>query len=590
MNYHFANQTSFNSKIARRIFSMFVFCALIPLLAISAVSFFFVSSQLKDQAYERLRQQCKSKGLQIFEHLTILEDQIAMAAGEYVQHDVMHLDMRPYDAHNREGSGFKHIFLLKPDGTKISIFDHDGNLDPTVFESLMNSDKNQILISLRNDEDCFPGLFIKRLLDPAQPGQGYIVGEVDPLYLFSIGTEGALPPEVDMEVRQLDGEVLISSIFDNEMDKNFNEIITQRALTGKHTYTFNGKQNIYSYWSLFLRHRFGHPDWVIIFSQTKASILSPFYKFSYIYVLLILLTFFSIILLSIRTIEKRTIPIETLKKGAMRIAKGEFGHPVTITSGDEFEELSKTFNEMSDKLKQGQAMLLQAAKMSTFGQMGAGIVHEIGQPLTAISGYAELMRMGLSPDKHQYYSETICSETQRLAKIIAKFRNFSRSSQEVFTQLNLNEILDNTRDLLDHNLKMKSVQLEFAKNEKLPVVSGDKDGLQQVFLNLMVNAIDALEEKPKGERSIWVKSYADIEMVRIEISDNGCGIAPQIQQSIFDPFFTTKSEDKGTGLGLSIISSIIHKHEGKITLESAVDMGTRFIISLPVSRCGQNIG
>lgn len=585
MNYPFVNQISFNSKVARRIFSMFIFCALIPLLTISAVSYFFVSNQLEDQAYERLRQQCKSQGVQIYEHLTNLEIEITAAASEYNQNGLKNFIKRPYDAYTREGSGFKRIFLLKPDGTIKSIIDHFEGLRPIKFESLINDDTDQILISLESEDDHFPLLFIKRLLDPAQPEKGYVVGEINPIYLYGIGTEGALPPEVNMEVRQLDGKILISSFAGKQLDANFSNTFMLNSSTGKFTSIYNGKSYINCYWSLFLRHRFGCPDWVIIFNQSQASILSPVIKFSYIFILLILLTFLSIVLLSIRAIKKRTIPIETLKRGAMRIANGEFGHQVTITSADEFEDLSKTFNEMSDKLKQDQALLLQAAKMSTFGQMGAGIVHEIGQPLSAISGYADLMRLGQSPDKHQHYLETICTATERLAKIISKFRIFSRSSEETFQQLNLNDILDNTHDLLEHNLNIKSVRLEVAKNNELPFVQGDQDALQQVFLNLIVNAIDAVEEKPEGERFIWVKSYADTEMVHIDISDNGCGIPPESQQSVFDPFYTTKSEDKGTGLGLAIISSIIHKHKGKIALASVVDEGTRFIISLPIDRC-----
>ena len=169
--------------------------------------------------------------------------------------------------------------------------------------------------------------------------------------------------------------------------------------------------------------------------------MSPVLRFSYVFILLILLTFFFIVLLSLRSIRNRTVPIEILKKGAMRIANGEFGHQVTVTSRDEFEDLAETFNEMSFRLEKGQSMLLQAAKMSTFGQMAAGIVHEIGQPLSAISGYAQLMQQGLAPESHPNYLEIICREAQRMAKIISKFRVFSRASREKLQPVNLNEIV-----------------------------------------------------------------------------------------------------------------------------------------------------
>jgi signal transduction histidine kinase len=582
MSYPFVHEMSFKSKVARQIFSMFVLCSLLPLLAISAVSFYFVCDQLKNQAYDRLRQQCKSQGLQIYDHLTKLDSELAIAANEYRRAGSKVLVGRPYDANNREGSGLKRIFLLKSDGTLEPIMNRCEDLRLKALKTELDRDRNRMLISWSGEDSRFPQLFMKRLLDQAHPEKGLLVGEINPLYLFGIGTEGALPPEVNMEVRQVDGVVLISSLIGAQLNIDLATTADQRALSGKLKSSYS-EAYICSYWSLFLRHRFGSPDWIIIYRQSRASILSPVFGFTYIFILLILLTFSVIVLFSTRVIRKRTVPIETLKQGAMRIANGEFGHRVAISSGDEFEELSFTFNEMSEKLKQGRDMLMQAAKMSTFGQMGAGIVHEIGQPLHAISGYAELMRMGVSPDKHQRYLETICSETQRLTKIVSKFRVFSRLSREEPKQLCIDDILENTHDLLDHSLKMKRVQLELTKNDDLPSISGDKDALQQVFLNLIVNAIDALEEKPEGARLIRIKSCADKEMVHIEISDNGCGIPPENQRLVFDPFFTTKGEDKGTGLGLAIISSIIHKHEGEISLASVVDEGTRFTISLPIS-------
>jgi two-component system NtrC family sensor kinase len=353
-------------------------------------------------------------------------------------------------------------------------------------------------------------------------------------------------------------------------------------MAGNYESVYHQKPYINSYWSLFLRHRFGAPDWVVVLSQNRASVLLPLTRFALIFVLMTLLALFSIMLFSVHAIRKRMVPIGSLQEGAKRIADGEFGYQVAIASGDEFEALGDTFNEMSNKLKQGQSMLMQAAKMSTFGQMGAGIVHEIGQPLGAISGYVELMRMGVAADKHQRYLETIEGETRRLARIISKFRIFSRSSQDVAELLDLNTVLDNVHDLLSHNLAIKKVRMELVKDERLPPISGDKDALRQVFLNLIINACDALEEKP-GERQIKIESYAGDGAVHVAVSDNGCGIPTEIQQSIFDPFFTTKGEDKGTGLGLAVISSIVHKHNGKIQLKSVVRQGSRFTVSFPAA-------
>src|SRR4030042_2115306 len=168
------------------------------------------------------------------------------------------------------------------------------------------------------------------------------------------------------------------------------------------------------------------------------------------------------------------VPVETLKAGAMKIAQGEFGHRVDIKSGDEFELLAETFNEMSLKLKQGQAMLVQAAKMSAFGQMSAGIVHEIGQPLTAINGYAELLAMGADPEDQKHYLEIIQREGNRLAQIIPKFRSFSKSSKEASESIDVDDVLNKTTMLLEHQLMRSSVQLKMEMAGDLPIIVGDR--------------------------------------------------------------------------------------------------------------------
>lgn len=583
MNSQRQNRIAYNNRVARRIFAVFIVCSLIPLMTISAVSFFYVSGQLRNQAYERLHQYCKSQGFAIYEHLVFLENDLAHVAYEYNSGTLENVARQPFNPVSREGSGFTRIFRLLPDGRTVALQAASRDPGPVAVKSMLQIDPKRTLIACRKSSDIFPPLYIRRMLDPAKPEDGYLVGEIDPIFLFGIGSQGSLPPEMNMEIRRIDGELLISSFLGINYSREFKEIYAQSPMAGRYESVYNKKPYINSYWSLFLKHRFGGPDWIVILSQTKSSVLYPLTRFALIYVLMILLTLFSILLVSVRAIRKRMVPIGILQDGAMRIANGEFGYRVTIASGDEFEALAETFNEMSGKLKQGQGMLKQAAKMSAFGQMGAGIVHEIGQPLSAISGYAELLKLGAAPDKHRRYIETIHQETQRLAKIISKFRAFSRSSRDVAALLNLNEVVDNVHDLLSHNLTMKRVQMELSKDERLPLISGDRDALQQVLLNLIINACDALEDKPEADRQIKVESYGRGQMVHVAVSDNGCGIPPEIRQAVFDPFFTTKSEDKGTGLGLAVISSIIHKHNGKIELESVVHQGSRFTVSFPVA-------
>ena len=572
-----------NSKLAKRIFTMFVLCSILPLLAISTVSFFFVGHQLETQAGIRLQQQCKNMGLLIYERLLNLEEELKIAARDVVAGRSKDIEKHPFNPLSREGSGLHRIVLLMPDGHRLPVVDHAPDLPAAELGKAPQPDEGQTIIGIRDGKKGYPLIYLFRKISLLANGNAIIAGEVNPLYLWGIGTEGALPPGIDMTVVQDENKTLISSIPNYKIDESFLKAHKQRAFSGSFQSVHDGNNYINSYWSLFLKHRFSSPQWIFTFSQSRASIMAPVFNFKFIFFMLVLLTFWIILLLSLRAIRNRTIPVEKLKAGALQIASGRFGLQLDISSGDEFEDLAQTFNEMSTKLQQGQAMLMQAAKMSTFGQMGAGIVHEIGQPLTAISGYAELLKMGAAPEKQQHFLSTICREAQRLKTIISKFRTFSRVSEEVFTRIDINQVLDNTLDLLEHQFKIHRVELEDDRENPLFPVVGDSNGLQQVFLNLLTNALDAMDEKPEGQRRIRISSRTVDGLVRLEISDSGPGIPQEIAQRIYDPFFTTKGEEKGTGLGLAISSSIMHKHNAEITFDSEENEGTTFTLTFPAA-------
>lgn len=571
------------SKLARRIFSMFMLCSILPLLIISTVSFFFVGHQLRTQSEKRLQQQCKNMGLLTYERLLALEEElidvIRNSNSEIAQTEIS--VKHPFNRQTREGSGYVRIFQLMPDGRQIPIVTHDEHISFSDIDQIPQLKLNQTVISLHQGKERYPRIFMLRKINMEHSGSAVIAGEVNSLYLWGIGTEGALPPEIDMSVIMDGNTVIISSIPDYQINKGFLAASRQEPFSGIFENVQSARAYVNSYWSLFLKYHFSTPPWTFVFSQSKTSIMAPVSNFMFIFFLLVLLTFWIILLLSLRTIRNRTIPVEQLKAGAMKIAAGNFGHQLNISSGDEFESLAQTFNNMSTKLKQSQDMLLQAAKMSTFGQMSAGIVHEIGQPLSAISGYAELLKMGTSPEKHDKFLSMINQEIQRLKTIIHKFRTFSKVSKDVFYEIDIHQVLDNTLNLLDHQFKVNNVELEYNKGTALPLIIGESDGLQQVFLNLLTNALDAMAEKQEGKRKLRISSDLAGTKVCVEISDSGGGIPEEIQQSIFDPFFTTKGEDKGTGLGLAITNSILHKHNADIKFTSSSGVGTVFILSFP---------
>ena len=226
-------------------------------------------------------------------------------------------------------------------------------------------------------------------------------------------------------------------------------------------------------------------------------------------------------------------------------------------------------------------MLIQAAKLGTMGQMAAGIIHEIKQPLTAIYGHLQLFMMEEPTGDSRKRLDASLKAVERLNGILTRFKSFSHMSEETMENVSVTQVIDQVYNLLEHQFNMKQIRCIIENKESLPFILGDNNGLQQVFSNLLINAVHALEDKQDDQRIITIKAYSFEDKVFVEVEDNGCGIPKEIKKRIFDPFFTTKSAEKGTGLGMAIIESILHKHHDRISVESEIGFGTKFTIAFP---------
>jgi len=286
--------------------------------------------------------------------------------------------------------------------------------------------------------------------------------------------------------------------------------------------------------------------------------------------------------------RRLTKPLEKLSAAAAVLAKGDFSVKVENKSGDEIGELANSFNHMADELsardrelRHAQAALIQSEKMSAFGQISAGIAHEVKNPLSGILGYAQLSQRKLEPDSPVRKNlERIEKETKRCKDIIENLMQFARQEKAELEPTNLNEVLKHSIDIVDHQLTINGVQIKSNLEENIPQVLGNANQLQQVIMNFMINAQQALDGTP-GEVVVTSRKLND-QTVEILVSDNGPGIPKEIQANIFEPFFTTKPAGKGTGLGLSVTYGIIKDHKGEIRLESEPDEGATFIITLPI--------
>ena len=234
-----------------------------------------------------------------------------------------------------------------------------------------------------------------------------------------------------------------------------------------------------------------------------------------------------------------------------------------------------------------EAQLSQADKLSSIGLLAAGVAHEVNTPLAVISSYTQMLAKQLQSDAQKSgLLEKITRQTFRASEIVNNLLNFSRTSGSEVGDVDVNKVIADTLALLEHQFRVAKVEVENALAPKLPSIQGNSGRLQQVFLNLFLNAKDAMP----GGGKLRVAS-ANGESVSVSISDTGSGIAPEHIQRIYDPFFTTKTspregQARGTGLGLSVTYGIIQEHAGKIRVESHPGAGTTFTLEFPLNRKG----
>lgn len=234
-----------------------------------------------------------------------------------------------------------------------------------------------------------------------------------------------------------------------------------------------------------------------------------------------------------------------------------------------------------DQLQQTQAHLLQSEKLSALGELVSGIAHELNNPLTVIIGYAQLLQSSESRSEIEHGLHKIHYEAQRLTKMVSNLLTFARQHQEDDrTEVDLNEVVQRVLELRTYAGRQKGIALEADLQPDLSRVWGDASQLQQVLLNLVINAEQAIMQT-RDSGHIVIRTYrADNGMIRLEVKDDGPGIPVHLQGRIFDPFFTTKPPGMGTGLGLSICYGIVNAHQGRIRVDSEPGKGATFIVEL----------
>jgi signal transduction histidine kinase len=318
----------------------------------------------------------------------------------------------------------------------------------------------------------------------------------------------------------------------------------------------------------------------------------------------ILLTVFSGIFF-VRSIER---PIHQLTLGTEAVSKGDLNYRISVDSADEIGVLAIAFNKMTKDLKESQERLILSEKLASLGTMAAGMAHEIKNPLVSLRTFSQLLQQKWEDAEfREKFSQIVPNEIERINKIAESLLKFGRPVKPELTRVNINSVLEEILTLFESECKKNGIQVTM-KLAELPEIMGDSQQLSQAFVNIILNAIQAMEEAKGGEmiiktdvgevvklgrptrtgvekergEMVWEaaeESPQPIPAVFVEISDSGPGIEPDKIRSLFDPFYTTKI--KGTGMGLPITLRIIEEHKGSIKVKSQLGRGTSFIITLP---------
>jgi two-component system NtrC family sensor kinase len=281
-------------------------------------------------------------------------------------------------------------------------------------------------------------------------------------------------------------------------------------------------------------------------------------------------------------------PVNEIVAATRKVAAGDLHYTIALRKRDEIGMLAHSFNEMTQKLSDAQRQVYQSQKLAAVGQLAAGVAHEINNPLTGVLTYSSFL-LKRAADKPEFKDdlEVIVRETQRCRGIVKGLLDFSRQSPPEKHPSDINEVIERAIRIVHAQLVAHRVEIQKHLATDLPLINADANQIQQIIVNLLLNANDAIGESGGTVAlATALKTNGDApqtqaQEIEIRVRDTGCGIPAADLERIFEPFFSTKGK-KGTGLGLAVAWGIVEKHNGRIEVESEVGKGTTFRVVLPV--------
>jgi two-component system NtrC family sensor kinase len=291
-----------------------------------------------------------------------------------------------------------------------------------------------------------------------------------------------------------------------------------------------------------------------------------------------------------------TKPLRELRDSAEAVGRGDFSRRVETASRDECGQLAAAFNQMTGNIKTSRAelektlatlqtaqrQLIQSEKLSGIGEFVSGVAHELNNPLTSVLGFADMLHQAGLPEQQRRNLDMICKSAKRCQKVVQNLLSFARRHAPEQKVICVNQIVESAVEILEYQMRTSNIEVAVQLDPRLPATLLDPHQMQQVFLNVINNARQAMEGNSAHGR-LRISTGVSEGRVRIIFEDNGPGISAENLSKIFNPFFTTKEVGKGTGLGLSLCYGIISEHGGTITPSSAPGQGATFTIELPIT-------
>ncbi len=586
------------TRLGRRIFFLFILCALIPLGALAFLAYDGVTRQLRTQAIQRLHEETKGAGLFLHERLLFLESNMKLLEADLERAGVQAFPSSYASLEENFSGRFRDLCLVDGKGQVLQGAPPVPPLPSFSREEKTFLASGRTLVKAVQGRGDFARVFLAMKAGPGGKNPAYLLGEVAPGYLWSGDT--LLTPSRRLAVLDERGGVLFSNHKEKGFLRGLAQALEANPSTGHFPWKGETDDFLSSYWTLFMQPRFG-TDWTILSSCDRAGIFHPLESFRASFIMVTLLSFLVVVLLSLHQIRRYLRPIELLTSATRKVGENDFTSRVEVEGDDEFAELAESFNAMMDRivetmeaLKTAQDELIEArdkalASARTETQFLINVSHELRTPMTSILSFAEILKDygQQDPEEREEFLDIIISEAQRLTRLVEDVLDLSKLQSgtqrfhvtRVDVKATLWDVVQATRTL---GLE-KEVTLELDVPEESLETAGDRDRLKQVWTNLISNAVKFSFEKKKVE--IFARRLGPF--IEVGVRDQGPGIPEDQQEIIFQRFRQAVSDiitekPRGTGLGLTISKDIVEKHGGSIRVESAPGKGATFFVRIPV--------